>query len=232
MPAPHSNPDTPPDSRDPAGTCPRCGRSSNFQLLGSLPVSWDTERYVSRVGGGAGMERPEVARVSSLVCMGCKQGTAVVEVIDSESGAIVWKGFHWWPPPSSADFDEAIPEGLRDRYTEAMRALSVKAPRGAAVLLRRVVEGIVKTSGSDEATRKVKGSLRDGLQQMADDGTLDKSLAEWAKEVRLTGNAGGHYDLDEDVSQDEAEDLAKLARQILHYVYALPAQLRRARGRQ
>jgi hypothetical protein len=125
--------------------------------------------------------------------------------------------------------DEAIPEGLRDGYAESMRALSARAPRGAAVLLRRVLEGVVKTSGSGEAQKLAGESLFKGLKQMADDGDLDRNLAEWAKEVRLTGNAGGHYELAEDVTQAEAEDLAKLVRQILHYTYEMPAKLRRAR---
>jgi hypothetical protein len=33
-----SNPDTPPDSWDPAGICPRCERVSNFRSLGSVPA--------------------------------------------------------------------------------------------------------------------------------------------------------------------------------------------------
>jgi hypothetical protein len=65
---------------------------------------------------------------------------------------------------------------------------------------------------------------------MADDHDLDGSLAEWAKEIRLTANAGAHFDPMEDVSQQEAEDLAHLTRQLLHYVFEMPAKLQRARS--
>lgn len=42
------NPDTPPDSWDPTGVCPRCGRTSNFRSLASLPVTFDP--HIAAVG--------------------------------------------------------------------------------------------------------------------------------------------------------------------------------------
>lgn len=235
---PQPNPDTPPDERDPAGVCPRCGRNSNFECMGSLPV---TSSGAFTYDGAGGRQPDQVERVSSWQCLGCGQATAVVEeawIGDHPKregikggGTVTWRGVHWWPPPGVADMDEAIPQGLRDGYAEAVRALGARAPRGAAVLLRRVIEGVVTVSGSEAAKQKVEANLAKGLGQMAEDGDLDRSLAEWAKEVRLTGNAGAHYELVDDVTQEEADDLAKLARQILHYVYEMPAKLRRARSR-
>jgi hypothetical protein len=233
---PKSNPETPPDSSDLSGICPRCGRASNFRLLGSLPVSFGGSYIQGRDGE---MIPDAIDRVSSLLCLGCGQATAVVEeewVGDQPArkgrrgGAITWHGVHWWPPPSSADLDDAIPTGLRDSYAEAMRVLSARAPNAAAVMLRRTIEGIVKESGSEAAQKAVKESAAAGLQVMADEGVLDRSLAQWAKEIRFAGNAGGHYDLAADVDDAEAEDLARLTRQILHYIYELPARLRRARS--
>ncbi len=231
---PASNPDTPPDSSDPSGVCPRCGRASNFKVLGSLPVSFGGSYIQTRDGE---MIPDAIDRVSSFLCMGCGQATAVVEeewIGDQPAregrrgGAITWRGIHWWPPPSSADLDEAIPSALRDNYAEAMRALSARAPRAAAVMLRRTIEGIVKESGSEQARRAVKTNLASGLRTMANEHALDANLAKWAEEIRLTGNAGAHFDPMDDVSPAEAEDLARLTRQLLHYVYELPAKLRRA----
>jgi hypothetical protein len=233
---PVSNPDTPPDSSDLSGICPRCARASNFRLLGSLPVSFGGAFIQTREGETI----PDaIDRVSSLLCCGCGQATVVIEeewIGDQparaggrHSGHITWRGIHWWPPPGTTDLDEAIPEGLRESYAEAMRALSARAPRAAAVTLRRTIEGIVKESGSEAAQQAVKTNLAAGLQMMADEGVLDRSLAQWAREIRFGGNAGGHYDLVADVNHDEAEDLARLTRQVLHYIYELPARLRRAR---
>jgi Domain of unknown function (DUF4145) len=233
---PKSNPDTPPDSYDPTGVCPRCGRVSNFQVLGSLPVSFGGTYIQTREGE---MIPDAIDRVSSLKCSGCGQATVVIEEewvgdqpsrVERRGGAITWRGVHWWPPPGSANLDDAIPEGLRDSYAEGMRALSARAPRAAAVMLRRTVEGVVRESGSEAAKAVLdERKLAKALQVMADEHVLDKSLASWAAEIRISANAGAHYDPLDDVSEDEASDLAHLARQLLHYLYELPAQLKRAR---
>ena len=96
-------------------------------------------------------------------------------------------------------------------------------------MLRRTVEGIVRESGSTEAQKALGHNLAAGLRVMADEHGLDANLAQWAAEIRLTANVGAHYDPLEDVSDGEAADLARLTRQLLHYLYEMPAQLKRAR---
>jgi hypothetical protein len=54
-------------------------------------------------------------------------------------------------------------------------------------------------------------------------------FGEWAKELRLAGNVGGHFDPIDDVTLQEAEGLSKLLRSVLVYLYEVPAKLRRAR---
>jgi hypothetical protein len=146
-------------------------------------------------------------------------------------GLISYRGVHWWPPPSSADLDDSIPASLRDAYAEAMRALGARAPRAAAVMLRRTVEALVRDRGGADAQEAMNRGLAAALRVMADAHALDVNLADWAKEMRLAGNVGAHYDPIDDVDAAEAEDLARLTRQLLHYVYELPAKLRRARER-
>ena len=65
---------------------------------------------------------------------------------------------------------------------------------------------------------------------MAEEGALDGSLADWAAEIRLTANVGAHFDPVEDVSLDEANDLARPTRELPKYLYEMPAQLQRARA--
>jgi len=231
-----ANPETLPDSRDPSGPCPRCGRISNFHHVGDLPVSFGTGYTMSHDG----TRRPEeLDRVSVLVCLGCHQGTTVIEeqwVGDHPArqgigtgGTITWRGVHWWPVPGSADLDEAIPPALRAAYQEATRALAARAPRAAAVMLRRTVEGIVRDKGDEAALKALEKSLAAALGSMADSRHLDGSLADWATEVRIAGNVGAHFDPMDDVSEEEAENLSRLTRQLLHYVYEMPAQIRRSR---
>ena len=195
---PKSDTNTPPDSADPTGVCPRCGLASNFEVLGSLPVSAGDSFIQTRDGQ---MIPDAVDRVSSLKCLGCHQATVVVEEQwtgdapvreGRRGGSVTWRGIHWWPPPGAGDLDDAIPKGLRESYAEALRALSVRAPRAAAVMLRRTVEGIVRESGSADAQKALddRRGLAAALRVMADEHALDANLATWAAEIRLTANAG------------------------------------------
>lgn len=200
-----------------------------------MPASFGAH-YVS----GDGTSAPDwLDRVSSLYCLGCHQPVVVVEerwVGDhparegiGDGGYETYHGIHWWPPPGVADLDEAIPQAIRDGYAEAIRALSARAPRGAATMLRGTVEALVRDKGSNAAQAALKKNLASALAVMAEDHTLDATLAEWATEIRLAGNPAAHLDPLDNVGMDEAESLATLARQLLRYVYEEPARLRRAR---
>jgi len=97
-------------------------------------------------------------------------------------------------------------------------------------MFRRSLEAIIREKGSPAAVKALEDvNLAKGLRVMADEKALDPSLADWAKELRLAGNAGGHYDPMNDVTPDEAEVASKLLRSILTYLYEMPAKLRRAR---
>jgi hypothetical protein len=98
-------------------------------------------------------------------------------------------------------------------------------------MFRRTLEAIVKTSGSDAAKAAAEQNLAAGLSTMAEEGALNPSLAEWATEIRIVGNVGGHFDASAvDVSASEAEDLSRLLRELLRYLYEMPAGVRRSRG--
>ncbi len=206
------DPDSLPDTSDLNGPCPRCARNAAFQVVfQTIPLKPD------------GSEQSVV-----LMCMGCKESSVVVERrIDPQAGAIIYEGMHWWPIPGSADLDPDIPEQVASAYSEGMRVLSVKAPRAAAVMFRGMLAQIVANTGSPAA--QAKNSLYDKLAQMSLDGSLHPSLVEWAKEIRLIGNAAAHPDALDPVSEQEAAELGRLCRQFLNVVYEVPARITRSR---
>lgn len=231
------NPDTPPDSWDPTGICPRCGRTSNFHNMGNLPVTFDP-RIVAE--GRDGTHPLVFEQVSALQCAGCGQGVVVVEEEwvgehpareRQGGGTISYRGIHWWPVPAAANLDASIPPEVVGGFTEGVRCLSAQAPRAAAVMFRRTLEAVVRASGSATAVRTLEDrNLAAALAVMATEHTLDPSLAQWAKELRLVGNAGGHLDPLDDVDMDEAEEMSRLARGMFTYLYEMPAKLARSRA--
>ena len=66
---------------------------------------------------------------------------------------------------------------------------------------------------------------------MAAEHTLDPNLAQWAAELRLVGNLGGHFDALDDVQMDQAEEMSRLASGLFNYLYEMPAKLAHSRSR-
>lgn len=225
-----------PDSTSPDGPCPRCHRMSNFGLVGSLPVAYDEHRFA--LGDDGSHKRIPDQRVSVLKCYGCKQNVVVVEDQfiggvasrsgDTSGGVVEWRGMHWWPTPGMSAQDPDIPSAVADAVAEGTRCLAVRASRGAVVMFRGALAEMVSDRGSPAA--QAKHSLAGQLKQMANDGDLDRALADWADHIRVIGNAGAHPNTLDPVSVDEAEELSRLLTSLLEYVYVNPARVQRARN--
>ena len=218
-----------PDSYRPSGLCPRCGKQSSFDVKGSLPITFDSSCLAL---SNNEFEPTLIDRVSSLICRHCKQGVVVVEeewIGDSpkkkaKSGGVVnYRGIHWWPIPE-ANLSSDIPEHISSVVAEAAGAIYANCPRASAVMSRRALEAICVDKG------ETKGVLADRLEALKTKGVLQPTLAEWAKEVRLIGNVGAHFDPLETVTIKEAKQLLSFLRELLKYLYELPADLDRRRA--
>lgn len=224
---PTHDPDTLPDSTDPSGPCPRCGRVSNFGLAGAVPVSFRDEIFYPNG------QRLENQQVSILECYGCHNRIVVIEdqyvggVRHGSSGRTTWRGIHWWPTPGGT-FDPAVPAPIAAAYDEAIRCLSAGAPNGAAALLRNALALIVADKGTEAANGKRE--LSDKIKQMIKDGGPLGALGDWANHVNLYGNAGAHPDVYGNVTAEEAKDVAALARSMIELLYEAPAKFARRRA--
>lgn len=213
------NPDTLPTTKDPSGTCARCGRTSNFDLVGKLPLVPNPRN-------------PSFARqhVAVLNCHGCGEGTAVIEerrTIPGFMGA-QWVPLHWWPVPGSAVDMSDVPSNIANFYQEGVRCVSVEAPHAAVAMFRNALALIVQDKGSDAAKRK--GSLADAIKKMVEEKTLADWFDEWATHIREVGNAGAHPEAFEEVALDQAQDLEGLTLALIESLYLHPAKLQRMKS--
>jgi len=223
-----------PDSGLPHGLCPRCQKQSSFDVVGTQAVTFDPDQVlVERSGSGGPIA---VDQVSILYCRNCRQGIVVVEeqCVAGHSwrepktgrrggGAITWRGIHWWPT-ADAQVSSDVPVQIAEVFQEAVRAVHAKCPRASAVMARRTLEAITVDKG------ETGGVLADRLKNLAAKGVLQPTLADWVREVRLVGNTGAHFDPISTVSDEDAEDLISFVRELLRYLYELPADLARRRG--
>ncbi len=218
-----------PDSARPHGLCPRCGKQSSFEIAGSLPVTLSGSVTASYRGGSRPME---IDQVSSLVCRNCGQGTVVVEeqwVGDQPvregmaGGTVTWRGIHWWPLPQAAKSDD-VPNEIADALAEAATALAAGCYRASAVMARRTLEAVTVDQGQTD------GTLAARLAALSSSGVLQPALGDWAREVRLVGNTGAHFDPIETVQKEDAEQLLSFVHELLRYLYEMPAELNRRRS--
>jgi hypothetical protein len=98
-------------------------------------------------------------------------------------------------------------------------------------MFRRTLEAVVRASGSVAAVKTLEEkNLSAALKVLAAEHILDPSLAQWAAELRLTGNTGGHLDPLDTVEMTEAEEMSRLSRGLFTYLYEMPAKLARSRA--
>lgn len=219
-----------PDSYRPNGLCPRCGKQSSFEIIGELPVTFSGGIAYPSEGKPY---KTYSDRVTCLLCRHCNQGVVVIEeewIGDHPSrlgyekgGEVSFRGVSWWPLPQSNPSKD-IPNEITDIFSEAVTTYYAKAPRATVVMLRRTVEAFTVHFGED------KGNLAHRLQVLKDKNILQPSLSEWAKEIRLIGNQGAHYDPANRVTMEDAKQLMDFVEELMKYLFVLPAELNRRRN--
>lgn len=229
MPIEHSGA---PDSANPSGLCPRCNKQSSFEIVGSIPLTYDGGY---RTLPGPVNEPTYNERATVLLCRHCEQGISVLEELwigaqksneqPRPSGNLAWRGFHWWPLAGSSTH-QAVPPEIASALNEAVVSLSANCPRAAAVMARRTLEAIA----ADKGGGKSKDPLAKQLANMAANGLLQPALAEWAKEVRAVGNSGAHFDPIDTVSNADAAQLIEFLQALIDYLYVLPYDLNQRRA--
>lgn len=137
-------------------------------------------------------------------------------------------GLHWYPAPGAGVLDPAVPPAVASAYDEGQRCLSIGANRAAAVMFRSTLMLFVKDKGGDRA--RAERHLKPALKIMRDDGSLHNSLGDWAEHLNQLGNEGAHPEDYDEVTAEEAKDLARFVRHLIQHEYEMPAALLRARG--
>lgn len=217
-----------PDSTMPYGLCPRCNKQSSFEILGSLPATYDSGILLSPDGKKS---KPFFDRVTSLECRNCNQPIIVIEeeFIGSipatekhSGGSITWKGLFWWPF-SNMNISPEIPTHISKILQETKITYSAQCYRASAVMSRRTLEAITVEKGEDQDV------LAKRISNLKAKGILDKNLADWSTEIRLIGNTGAHFDPINDVTKEDANQIIMFIEELIKYLYIMPAEIAKRR---
>ncbi len=164
---PPRDPDSLPDSSDPSGPCPRCGRVSNFTVVNTVPVTFRKDGTYWTGPGGV-PERPHDAHAAVLECNGCRDRIVVIEeelvggVRGGRAGARTYRGFHWWPTPggrrSEQKFRRQSPRPMTRECGALVRTRRTALPRCSETLSPRSSKTKAATVPRASPTSKTRSS--------------------------------------------------------------------------
>ena len=138
-------------------------------------------------------------------CPQCTQPALLRIVEDGDPGRI-------WPPLDRLDWE--VPAPIREAYDEAARCFDAGAFTAAAVMCRKVLEGVCNEQGARS------GSLASRLDDLKAKGVVDSRLADWANQLRLGGNEAAH-DPGVTVDRADARDLKDFTKAIVEYMFTI-----------
>lgn len=145
-------------------------------------------------------------------CEGCQSPFLFYEEADYDPESGPWGPLTQEWPETARSLPPAVPKPLRDSYDEAQRCMSVNAHTAAALIARRVVEGICAEHSAKGRTLAAK------LDDLKARQVLDARLHEWSSLVKDIGNEGAHETTGL-VTRRDAQEVLKFVEALLDYLY-------------
>ena len=189
-----------------SGICPHCGVNSLLK-----PVATHKE-YFPQDGSNV--------VVSAAQCEACKSFALVIGKQPSAKRPSLLVSVYPLGRPRDA-VDLSVPKVIAEDFAEALRCEWIKAYKACVVMCRRAIQSSAIALGA------AGDKLINQIDSLFSQGTITKSLKDFAHEIRLTGNDGAHPDKDGlgDVTEGDASAIIEFTREYLHHVYVMPAKL-------
>jgi len=195
--------------------CPHCRNASTFA---TRSVEHD------RVGA-----RTTVYLLLQCNYSTCRKTTFVETNIGTMSQANAKDDpFYMYPSRSVDPPHPAVPANIAEDWFEAQRAMQAFAPKAAAVMLRRVLYGVLLDKGCK------LHPLKDGMQELINGQRLPAIFDQWLPAIRDDGHDGAHPDRALQVSPDNITETMAYTAELLRYLYIEPYEFlqRQARNQQ
>lgn len=197
------------------GICPYCRIATTFQLRAS-------------------QSDHSSERTTFYLIMQCNHAPCRKTVYVATSVKTIGLGAHRSSPgdpffmhPSGA-IDPAhpsIPPDVAEDWLEAQRSLQGGNQKAAAVMLRRVLYGVLIDKGCK------LHPLRDGMQDLITGQRLPAVFDEWLPAIRDDGHDGAHPDRALKVSTDNVAETTEYTAELLRYLYVEPYEFQKRKAR-
>jgi hypothetical protein len=192
--------------------CPHCGNKAAQNLVFSH--EYEGEGYDAK-GAKTDEVPPSIYYVA--VCSTCDDLSVYNSFVDSPGPEEFSDATLVYPKPK--EFEESVPDAVREAYTEASRIREI-APNAYAVMLRRSLEALCDDRGVSQ------GSLQQRLGELVKRGELPPTLAEMTFILRILGNAGAHHG-GRAITIPMTWEMEDFFRAVVEYVYIAPRKLQK-----
>jgi hypothetical protein len=189
--------------------CPYCRNASTFSVKGCF----------FREGRGA--TRTQIRLILECNYLECKQVVFVfIEMAHAAAALDPENTFYMYPSRAIAPRHAAVPVKIAADWEEAQRAAEAGAFKAAAVMLRRILYGVLL----DKKCTLVP--LQQGLQELIDDQRLPLMFDEWLPAVKDDVQDGSRPDRALHVSADNIQETLDYTFALLRFVYVEPYEFR------
>ncbi|MDR3616746.1 MAG: DUF4145 domain-containing protein [Candidatus Obscuribacterales bacterium] len=156
----------------------------------------------------------------NYVCTNCKQQTYFLQQLPFKSRgqtalfSLEPTTIHRYPL-FLQEAHEAVPDSVQKYFFETEKCFEIGALNGAATCARLTVDEIgrfLEAKGGD---------LNERLNKLKEAGTLSEEIVSIAHDIRQLGRNGAHAEWT-DVSQEQAESMMFMLREILRELYITP----------
>ncbi len=111
-----------------------------------------------------------------------------------------------------------------EAWLEVRGCLSVGANTAAVMMCRKLLFHMAVTHGLPEKNARDRSpTFAEALEHLQSEGIITKHMRTWVDRIKVVGNEANH-ELP-GIAADDAMDVAKFTRQLLHLAYDLPAMV-------
>jgi hypothetical protein len=133
--------------------------------------------------------------------------------------------FFLHPPGTIEPAHASVPTEIADDWLEAQRSLAGGNPKAAAVMLRRVLYGVLINKGCR------LHPLRDGMQDLITGQRLPAVFDEWLPAIRDDGHDAAHPDRALNVSTENVTETMEYTGELLRYLFIEPYEFQQRKAR-
>lgn len=192
--------------------CPHCRTASTFKVMFQHAVVNGRMAEFHLVMGCNYSACQKIVYVDSVVDLAACRQQPSDSFFMYPSGAI--------DPPHPS-----FPTHIGDDWIEAQRAIQAGAPKGAAVMLRRVLYDVLIDKGCK------LHPLKDGLKELIQNQRLPAIFDEWLPAIKDDGHDGAHPDRALAVSTENVSETLDYTSELLRFLYIEPFEFLQRKAR-